>query len=427
MRPEILYDTLVIGAGPSGMTASIYAAGEGRNVLLLDRLDTIGKKILVTGNGRCNITNLSQKPEYYRTNAPAKAWSIFLKYDEKKVLGLMEMLGIVTKDRDGYVYPYNDQAACVRDAFEDYLHSLPGLTVKTGHTVTDIKWKKKRKLYAVTCEDHSGFSTYLARNVIVATGGFAGKNMGCKGDGYRFAGSMGLHVISPMPALTALCSSAPFLKKLSGVRCRASISILADGEVIARETGELQWTDYGISGVAVFSLSRFAIRAMEEMKEIRALLDLVPDYTGEELVSLLLRIRNDCGYKDNLSLLNGLLPKKLSPVLLKEAALDTHCPVREDNEEDIRRLARVLKSFVLKIRGYKSYDKAQVTMGGVSLSELSDDLEALAYPGLFFAGEVLDVDGTCGGYNLQWAFSSGRTAGTAAAARVTTGKPERKY
>ncbi|MBQ9156029.1 MAG: aminoacetone oxidase family FAD-binding enzyme [Eubacterium sp.] len=451
MSKKNCYDTIVIGAGPAGMTAAIYAAADGARVLVLDRLDKVGKKLLVTGNGRCNLTNLDQKPEYYRSDAPDKAWSIFSASDESTTLQLMERLGVMTRSREGYIYPYNEQAATVREALEVYLNSIKTIHVMTEMTVTDLE--PAGKGIGISEEDyrnteglkdipedyqnteglkerpeeehqHMGFmvhtrspegrKSFSGRTVIIATGGLAGTGLGCEGDGYRFARKLGHRIISPEPALTALCSGAPFLKKLNGVRSRSAVTLYINGRERARERGELQWTDYGISGVAVFCLSRFAIRALKKGDQVSVSVDFVPDMEEEALIRQLIRMKTDCGYKDGITFLHGWAAAKLAPVLLKEARIRPDGSVSDWDKDDIRRLAGVLKGFELRIRGYKSYEKAQVTMGGIPLDELSSHLESRICPGLFFAGEVVDVDGTCGGYNLQWAFSSGKTAGEAA-------------
>lgn len=426
-----VYDTVIVGAGPAGMTAAIYAVSNGIRVLLLDRQDKVGKKLLVTGNGRCNITNLDQKPEYYRSDAPGEAWSIFSEYNEKEIIKLMDNLGILTKDRAGYVYPYNDQASSVREAFEDYLYSLPGLEIMTESAVTQISQEqinasKKNASFSIIVDTGKGHCRFLTDKLIIATGGYAGTKAGWGGDGYRFAKEFGHHIIRPAPALTALCSGAPFLKKLAGVRSRASITLLVNNQPLCRETGELQWTDYGISGVAVFSLSRFAIRAINEGQKVSVSIDLLPDLEPDELVTLMKKLRGKCGFKNCISFLNGMIAQRLSPVIYREAGLDrrdkgsreysrnnsnNYKQLKELTDQELITLAMSMKEFMLRINGYKSYEKAQVTMGGIPLSELTHQLESKLCPGLFFAGEVVDVDGTCGGYNLSWAFASGRIAG----------------
>ena len=248
----------------------------------------------------------------------------------------------------------------------------------------------------------------------------AGIHLGCDGSGYPLAKSLGHHIIKPLPALTALKSSAPFLKKLSGLRNQASAVLLVDGREVCRERGELQWTDYGISGVAVFQMSRFAILALEEGRTVQLSLDFMPEYSAGEVEELLRSCCDDCPYKSLQEMLSGILPAKLAPVILREAGLEAdqmNIPLKQwrtEINDILRKISAIIGDFPLRISGYVGYEKAQVTRGGVALSELSGNLESLCCPGLFFAGEVLDVDGTCGGYNLQWAFSSGSVAGQAA-------------
>lgn len=427
------YQTVVVGAGPAGITAALFCARENQNVLLVDRMDRIGKKILVTGNGKCNMTNLSQNPACYRSEAPGTAWSIFSDFNEENAITFFHQLGIHTKDRDGYVYPYNEQAACVREAMEQALMQYPCVQVLSEVSVQAVMVEEARRRQSAMppgkqkspkqCIPERKYriettkGTFFAENVIIATGGFAGVRLGCEGDGYRIAQDFGVSVVKPLPALTALRSGAPFLKKISGVRCRGSICLIIDGEAVAKETGELQWTDYGISGVAVFQVSRFAVRALEEGRKVKANIDFMPDMDIDKLCQLLRDFQKTNGYKNGNAFLQGILPSKLVPVVLREVGIAPAQQVCDWEEEIIHDLAKTLKEFSLRISGYMGYEKAQVTQGGVDLRELTEHLEAKSFPGLFFAGEVLDVDGTCGGYNLQWAFSSGHKAGMAACTR----------
>lgn len=422
------YDTIIVGGGPSGMTAALWCARGGQRALLLDRCDRIGKKILVTGNGKCNLTNMRQQPESYRGETPEKIAAVLSAFDMEDTMEFFRRLGILTRNKDGYVYPYNEQAAAVRAAFESAVCSCPWLDVLTEISVTGVR--KTAEGFLVSAEsfltekrqgkDRSGqvINTvrrqFVCRSLIIASGGMAGNKLGCDGSGYPLAKALGHHIIKPLPALTALKSSAPFLKKLSGVRNQAGINLLVDHKEVCREMGELQWTDYGISGVAIFQISRFAILALEEKKDVRLLLDFMPEYSEREVSGLLQACQKSCAYKNYKELLCGILPAKLVPVILREASLEPDRPAIEATEKVFQHLAAVIKAFPLRISGYKGYEKAQVTRGGIDMTELSEKLESRICPGLFFAGEVLDVDGTCGGYNLQWAFSSGSVAGKAA-------------
>lgn len=390
------------------MAAALASARDGQKVLLIDRCDKIGKKILVTGNGKCNLTNLVQLPTCYRGDAPDLAGSIFDEFDLQETQKMFDRLGIYTKERNGYVYPYNEQAASVREAFEIALQNNKLVDILLETDVTAIKKQKDGFLVS------AGKTHFSCQSLILATGGLAGPKLGCDGSGYEFAKKMGHHIIKPLPALTALKSGAPFLKKISGVRNQAKITLLVDGETVTEESGELQWTDYGISGVAVFQVSRFAIVALEQKKNVSLSLDFMPEKTEADVINLLENYQMQCPYKTAQEFLNGIFPTKLVPVLLREARLEERQIIRHWKKGDMIKLTEAVKCFQLRINGYMGYEKAQVTRGGVDLRELTTHLESRLCPGLFFAGEVTDIDGTCGGYNLQWAFSSGSVAGKAA-------------
>lgn len=426
-RPNsIVWDTVIVGAGAAGMTAALACGKESQKVMLLDRQSQMGRKILVTGNGKCNLTNFAQKPEYYRSDCPEKAQNILSMFGQKEAMKLFQSLGIYTKDKNGYVYPYSEQAASVRDAFETEIVSNPSITFIPFSEVYTVQ--KKEELFLVKVREQSGQSeqstgklsngekierVYRCRTLLITTGGFAGPKFGCDGSGYAFAKAFGHEIIKPLPALTALKSSAPFLKKVSGVRNQAEITLEIDGKPVKKETGELQWTDYGISGVAIFQLSRFAITALEEKKKVVLYFDFMPELSSDEKLRLFLTLAQNHKKREILSFVKGLFPAKLCPVILREAGLKEESLVGTLKEEEWNALVMAVDHFSLRINGYMGYEKAQVTRGGISLAELTDDLESDFQPGLFFAGEVADVDGTCGGYNLQWAFSSGTVAGRA--------------
>lgn len=420
---SIVWDTIIVGAGAAGMTAAIACGKENQKVLLLDHQNQMGRKILVTGNGKCNLTNFAQKTEYYRSDCPEKAQNILSVFGQKEAMELFQSLGIYTKDKKGYVYPYSEQAASVRDAFETEILANPSIIFVPFSEVYTVQ--KKEELFIVKVREQSEQSrgklsnggkiekVYRCRTLLITTGGFAGPKFGCDGSGYAFAKAFGHEIIKPLPALTALKSSAPFLKKVSGVRNQAEITLEIDGKPVKKETGELQWTDYGISGVAIFQLSRFAITALEEKKKVVLYFDFMPELSSDEKLRLFLTLAQNHKKREVLSFIKGLFPAKLCPVILREAGLKEKSLVEILKEEEWNALVMAVGHFPLRINGYMGYEKAQVTRGGISLAELTDDLESDFQPGLFFAGEVADVDGTCGGYNLQWAFSSGTVAGRA--------------
>ena len=425
-QDSIVWDTIIVGAGASGMTAALACGKENQKVLLLDRQNQMGRKILVTGNGKCNLTNFAQKAEYYRSDCPENAQKVLSMFGQKETMKLFQSLGIYTKDKNGYVYPYSEQATSVREAFETEILSNPHITFVPFSEVYNVQ--KKAELFLVKVREepeqsgqnkgklHDGEKTekvYCCRNLLITTGGFAGSKFGCDGSGYAFAKVFGHQIIKPLPALTALKSSAPFLKKVSGVRNQAEITLEIDGKYAKKEIGELQWTDYGISGVAIFQLSRFAITALEEKKKVALYFDFMPELSSGEKLQLFLTLAQNLKQRDMLSFVKGLFPAKLCPVILREAGLKEESLVGTLKEGEWNALVMAVDHFSLRINGYMGYEKAQVTRGGVPLAELTENLESKLQPGLFFAGEVADVDGTCGGYNLQWAFSSGTVAGRA--------------
>lgn len=414
------YDTIIAGGGPAGMTAALSCARKGQRVLLIDRGERVGKKILVTGNGKCNLTNLRQSPECYRGENPERICGVLSAFGQQDAMELFHEIGICTREKNGYVYPYNEQAAAVRDAFEYALRSHKNVEIMTESAVRGVQ--KDAQGFTVSVEQNTGTKAkkQICKSLIIATGGLAGVKLGCDGDGYTLAKAMGHHIIAPYPALTALKSSAPFLKKINGVRNQAAVTLLVDGRKVCEEKGELQWTAYGISGVAIFQISRYAVVALEEKKPVSLSLDFMPEYTDRETKEALLSCCKTCPYKTFAQLLGGFLPAKLVPVVLREASIEPEKKVKGAAAGQIEQLTAAIKAFRLRITGYMGYEKAQVTRGGVDLREVSDALESAYCEGLFFAGEVLDVDGTCGGYNLQWAFSSGSVAGRAAWKRNET-------
>lgn len=414
----LFFDTVIVGAGASGMAAALACGQGGGRILLLDRLEQMGRKLLVTGNGKCNITNLHQEPACYRSETPEQIAPVFRVFSMEDTLAWLRELGIPTREKNGYVYPYSEQASSVREALELSVIAHPSVTFLGGADVTDIeKTAKGYRIRVRFLEEGAKMRFYESDNVILATGGLAGPKFGCDGSGYRLARALGHRIIEPLPALTALKSSAPFLKKVSGVRNQARLTLLVDGQEAASEEGELQWTDYGISGVAVFQVSRFAVLALKEGKNVALSLDFMPGISEEDRGELFRTLRKNNPKRQMQALLHGLFPAKLVPVLLREARIAPEQPAGELDAAAWAALAAVIEHFSLRINGFLGYEKAQVTRGGVPLAELTADLESRRHLGLFFAGEVVDVDGTCGGYNLQWAFSSGTIVGQKAAAR----------
>ena len=386
---------VIIGGGASGMMAAIQAARTGAAVTLLEHNEKPGKKILATGNGRCNLTNLVQEPSRYRSSQPDFPWKIITQYPLEDTLAFFSELGIYTKDRNGWVYPYSDQAAGVAQVLElEARHQK--VKIKTTEEVTDIFRKDGQYLIKTATWQ------YPCDSVIISCGSSASNVEGSSTTGYELAEKLGHTVVKPLPSLCGIRGKDNYYAKWAGSRMDGCITLEIEGETVGEEQGEILFTEYGISGIGVFQLSRYAVRGTDEGKIATYHLDLMPQLTKEELVKLLLDRQQVGSYKNPQELLIGLLPRKMIDVLVKK----TYEP---------EKIAERLKDWQVPVKGAYALRQAQICSGGVDPRELTDQLESRLHPGIYFTGEVIDVDGPCGGYNLQWAWSSGAVAGRAAA------------
>ena len=386
---------VIIGGGASGMMAAIQAARTGAAVTLLEHNEKPGKKILATGNGRCNLTNLVQEPSRYRSSQPDFPWKIITQYPLEDTLAFFSELVIYTKDRNGWVYPYSDQAAGVAQVLElEARHQK--VKIKTTEEVTDILREDGQYLVKTATWQ------YPCDSVIISCGSSASNVEGSSTTGYELAEKLGHTVVKPLPSLCGIRGKDNYYAKWAGSRMDGRITLEIDGETVGEEQGEILFTEYGISGIGVFQLSRYAVRGTDEGKIATYHLDLMPQLTKEELVKLLLDRQQAGSYKNPQELLIGLLPRKMIDVLVKK----TYEP---------EKIAERLKDWQVPVKGAYALQQAQICSGGVDPRELTEQLESRLHPGIYFTGEVIDVDGPCGGYNLQWAWSSGAVAGRAAA------------
>ena len=408
--------TGIIGGGAAGMMAAIAAADE-RNgapdeVVILEKKERIGKKILVTGNGKCNLTNLSFSMEkigdYYHGAPEERLHGLFARFSQEDTLKLFHGMGMLTTSREGYVYPLSGQASTVLDTLRFELERLH-VRVLTECRILGIEPRKKGGFLVRTEEENLHFD-----RLILACGSPAGQKAGEGMDGYTYAETLGHRVIRPRPALTALRCEGDFWKSLAGVRCSASVSLfISEKEGCCREEGELQLTDYGISGIPVFQLSRHASCALAEGKRVQARIDFLPSFADSRKEYERMREQkiSACLGRSMEVLFCGLVNKKIILALLKRNGLRLQDTVEEGNREKICRVFSDLRDFQVRVKSVNPFGNAQVCAGGVPLSEVTDRMESVKHPGLYFAGELLDVDGRCGGYNLQWAWTSGFLAG----------------
>lgn len=398
---------IVIGAGAAGMTAAIYAARQGSKVIILEHTSKAGKKILSTGNGKCNITNTYQQNSCYRGNHSEFAMEVLGAFGVEATLEFMKSIGIFTKNKNGYIYPRSEQAATV---LECLLMELEHLNVEIIYDVQVTSIEKQQEQFQIITNQPE--KTYKCHKLIFATGSKAAPNTGSDGSGYELAKKMGHKIIKPLPALVQLKCEEGIYKEAAGVRCEAIIKIVSNGEEIASEQGELQITNYGISGIPVMQLSRYAVKELDIRKDVWAVIDFLPEFTYEQLCKAFTEQINRFPYRTVEEVLNGFLNKKLSSALLREMGIKKRFLASKCSKEDISVIVEGLKAFETRIIGSNSFKEAQVCQGGVSTLEVDvKTMESKKCAGLYFAGEILDIDGTCGGYNLQFAWGTGAIAG----------------
>ncbi len=402
---------IIIGGGASGMMAAITAAqlNKKTKVILIEHGDRLGKKILVTGNGKCNLTNRNMDISCYRSDNLSfveDALSIFGTADTEKIF---ENIGLLLKEKNGYMYPYSEQAATVSDVLRAELVRCKidvQLNIKINNIVA------KDNCFEIYCEDNKKF---IGDKLILATGSKASPKTGSDGSGYELAKMLGHKIIKPLPALVQLVCEGNFWKGIAGVRCDANVVIKADDKFVCEDRGELQLTEYGISGIPVFQVSRFAVRALDKGQRVNACIDFLP-VISEERIFKFIKAQTDASAKTAEECLNGLLNKKLTVFILKEAKIPYSKELSVLSDREVKLVIKIIKNFEVKVTGSKSFDMAQVCSGGVDTTQVdSKTMQSKKIKGLYFVGELLDVDGICGGYNLQWAWTSGYLAGQDAA------------
>ncbi len=387
-----MYDTAIVGGGAAGLVSAVFLAREGKRVLLCERLPRVGKKILSTGNGRCNISNRYISEENYHGQTPRFALSALSAFPVKETENFWESIGIsLVEGEDGRLYPKSLQATSVLDLLRLELARL-GVSETVDCFITGLK--KKGDVFHLTSEDGRQFS---AKTVICATGGKAAPSMGTDGSGYALLRNFGHTLIKPIPSLVQLKTEKP-MRALKGVKHIGAATIFVDGKEKRTTMGELLFTDYGVSGPPIFNLSRFASAGVAKGQKVTLTLNFFPEYSPEALFNLLKKRRRELPHLTGEAFLYGLMPKLLCREITKQAL-------------DDRALARLLHSFPLSVSGVMPWANAQVTAGGMDTSEVSPEtMESRLVSGLYLCGEVLDIDGDCGGYNLQWAWSSAYVA-----------------
>lgn len=401
---------IIIGGGASGLVAAIVAARQGIPVTILEQRDELGKKILATGNGRCNFTNLNMDASHYYCSDLIFIENLLQHYTPSVILEFFQSIGILSKDRAGYVYPYTDQASSIRDALVNELHFL-NVQIEVNTLAQEILHVKdsQRKPYTIRTNQKSFHGDAL----ILATGGKSGLGKVIYEDGFSLLTHTKHQSTMLSPSLVPLKGRGKFFKKLAGVRTDASVTAIINDKRIRTEVGELQLTDYGISGIPIFQISRILTQALANNSKSLALsveIDFLPTYTLKEFELLLFARKKQFQTRTMIECMNGIFKDKLSSFLIDMARIHPHTTMEQVSEEDLQKLARICKSFQVTIEGSKEFQQSQVTAGGIPLTEITPQLESKYHKHMFFTGEVLDVDGICGGYNLHFAWATGMLA-----------------
>lgn len=400
----------VIGGGASGLIAAIVARRRGAEVTIYEKTNRVGKKILATGNGRCNYTNMNMSMDRYHGKNVEKSEDVFNFFGLNDTLTFFEDLGIHTYvDETGKVYPNSLQASSILDVLRYEVERLNILEL-TDFEVKELR-KNKDKFSIIGKEE-----THNADKVILCCGGKSSPQLGSDGSGYKLAETFGHNLIDPFPALVQLKLKGNYFKKITGVRFDGVVKGIEDKKVIREEEGEILFTEYGISGPPILQISRMLINEKNKGKTVYVLVDSFPQFNKIMLYDLLNDRFSKMAYKNLQDSLIGLINKKLISVVLSEAGFENFEQKEKKcsklNKKEIYKIVDVLKEWKFEVIGHNTWEQSQVTAGGIDLLTVNNKtLESKKEKGLYLAGEILDVDGDCGGFNLQWAWSSGYTAG----------------
>lgn len=398
-------DILIVGGGASGMLAALTAAENPSNrVTILERQARVGRKLAATGNGRCNLSNTAAGVKHYHGRDASFVRPALEHFPVEQTLEYFGTLGLLTvTEPDGKIYPWSDQAGSVVDVLRLACDER-GIRTVTGAEVRKAKKQKNGCFLVETVED-----SYSADCLIIAAGGEAGGKLGGTGSGYRLLEGFGHTMTLRRPSLVQLCGDSPYLKSLKGVRAVCRVRLFAGRKQRAENYGEIQFTEFGLSGPVIFEISGLAAQTTEPLT---AELDLLPPLSEQALQE---RLAGHCAAFPNRTtenLFTGLLQNRLGRTVINACSLRQDMPLSALGEEELRRLAGAVKRFRVPLTKPLGMDQAQVTAGGAVTSEFNPKtMESRLCPGLYACGEVLDIDGDCGGFNLQWAWSSGRLAG----------------
>ncbi len=393
---------VIIGGGASGLTAAITAARNGKDVTIIEKNNKCGKKLLITGNGKCNFWNQDQNINHYHSSTPDILKNFITKERQNTVLNFFDSLGLVPKIKNGYYYPFSNQASSIQNIL---LQECQKLNIQIINDV-NVEEIIKKDCFIINPNKEN----IKTKNIILATGSKAAPKTGSDGSGYDLAKKLGHSIIHPLPSLVQLKGNETYFKNWSGIRCDVIANLYIDNTFAKKELGEIQLTDYGVSGICIFNLSSKAAIALNNHQKVTLKINFMPFTQNPKQY---LKTLNQNAYKKTISeLLEGFLHYKLIDIILKKANIKRNIPLNTLSENELNNLIKTLTEFELKINMTHTLDHAQVCSGGVPLTEInSQTLESLKTKNLYFTGEIIDIDGDCGGYNLGWAWMSGIIAG----------------
>ncbi len=410
-----IYDVAVIGAGPAGCMSAIRSSQLKKNVVLLEKNDRIGKKLLLTGKGRCNLTNSAPLDIFIEKFGKQGLFlrSAFLKFFNQDLVDFFQAKGLQLKtERQGRVFPVTDKSYSVIEVIKKYLSEN---RVKLLYNARLLGISKKQEFFQLNLE---GGNSINSGKVILATGGVSYKATGSTGDGFRIAKKLGHTITGLIPALVPLKTKEPWVRELQGLTLKNIRIILQYGNKrkIISDVGELMFTHFGVSGPLILDLSGRIITLLRQYKQVSLIIDLKPGLTFEQLQNRLLNEFSAKGKTKLKNIMPGLLPRRLIPLFMNLSGLSPEKRTNQITHQERRRIIELLKSLPLTVNGFLSIEEAMITAGGVSTKEINPrTMESRIVPGLYFAGEIIEGYASSGGYNLQQAFSTGYLAGESAA------------
>ena len=398
----------IIGGGAAGMVAAISAARIGADVYLLEGTDRLGHKILATGNGKCNFTNDVMDINCFRSNSISDVAHFLQKFGTQEALDFFDSIHMLYQSKNGYYYPLSGQASTVLDALRFAINRLTNIQVLVSQKVSKITYHVDGSVQVVTQN-----TKYTFDKVILACGSKAAPKTGSDGSGYELIYQLDKSIKQEpvVPALVQLRCKETYLKAVAGVRCDAQIMLYVDGKIVASERGELQLTDYGVSGIPVFQISRFASYACKNNQKVEVCINIMPQQTKEELKEFIEKRRKQLSAERMEQFCNGLIHKKVAQLFCKLSGISSEAYVSNVSDAQFETFVKLLQNWKLRVDKPNGFDMAQICAGGVSMSEIDMNFALKKYPSIYVVGELLDVDGICGGYNLHWAWASGYLAG----------------